>query len=62
MKIIKKNGIEFKVDENKIYVSTGEVYIYENGVLYGGNVRVPQPNMDKALAFLLTFYAGRDER
>lgn len=61
MKIIKKNGLEFKVDENKIYVSTGELYIYENGVLHGGNVRVPQPNMDKALAFLLTFYAGRDE-
>ena len=61
MKIIKKNGLEFKVDENKIYVSTGELYIYENGVLHGGNVRVPQPNMDKALALLLTFYAGRDE-
>ena len=61
MKIIKKNGLEFIVEDNKIYVSTGEVYIYENGVLHGGNVRVPQVNMDKAVAFLLTFYAGRDE-
>ena len=62
MKIIKKNGLEFKVDGNKIYVSTGEIYIYENGVLYGGNVRVPQHNMDKAVAFILSFYNGGNER
>lgn len=56
MKVVKKNGLEFVVYENKIYVSTGELYIYENGVLHGGNLRVPQVNMDKALAFLLNFY------
>ena len=56
MKIVKKNGLEFKVYENKIYVSTGEVYVYENGVLHGGNLRVPQANMDRALAFLLNLY------
>ena len=44
MKVVKKNGLEFVVYENKIYVSTGELYIYENGVLHGGNLRVPQVN------------------
>lgn len=56
MKIVKKNGLEFIIENNKIYVSNGEVYIYENGVLYGGKIRVPQQNMDRALAFILNFY------
>lgn len=56
MNIIKKNGIELRVEGNQIYVSTGDFYFVKDGVLQGNFMRMPVLNMDNAVAYLLRFY------